>query len=1244
LNVNRPDDPRLNSEVRGKGKRSNCSHPGGTLKKIRFHRLVLAIGMILSALSISFPQRELQAQSMSTTSTLSGTVSDPAGARIPKADVKLTNPEIGITRTSTAGPEGEFSFALLVAGTYTLEVSAPGFKTTRQSGITLTEGDSQNIGVSLTVGASEQVEVNATGPLLQTQDANIGTELSTKQIEELPLNLRNVLGFAMLNSSVNNLGDRQLLAAGGGEDTADQDMSFLNFGGGYFGTNLFLLDGGFNTAQSWGGIVYVPAVEDTAEVKVTSYSFSSEYGLSTGNVINMSTKAGTHDFHFVADEFIRNQALDANEYFHKVAGIPRTPDHRNQFGVGAGGPLYIPGLYRQRDKTYFYGFYSGLRLSNAGNLSAQVPTTAQLGGDFSSELTTTSLGADCLGRTIYQGAIYNPYSFSTCPGGGKVRDPYPGNIIPATGAGGLDGLAQKFATGSYWPAPKNPGGGYNFNATASQATTSNEWGIRIDQNFNANNRMYGQFSNKHEGKAGEAPFYGPDDIAGPGLFDPNNRMFGVMGASHVFSPTFILSSTLFFVRNTGGNVVQGYGFHPSTLGLPGQLDSWTPQFPQLSFSGSNYAPLGATAGAGQASYPYNAISLGTDLNKTYGTHSVSVGYMGIWQTVDGGRIAPTTYNFSNAMTQGPDPLSTPSACSTLHLSICTGDAFASFIAGVGVAGAGSAGGTGFNAFPATTYYTHGGYVQDDWKLTRRLTLNMGIRYELQLPPTARHNIQAHFDFHALNPISSATGAPVYGEEVYNTPGNRGLYEINKDDIAPRVGFAYSVNPKLVFRGGFGLYYSRNFYNGNGPAPGYSTVTPWTSSVDGVTVSTPLAQAFQSGLVPITGSSQGGLTNVGQGAGAGGGDVNPYRPDPRLKQFMFGFQYAFSPNDLLDVNYVGSRGDRITLGSMAYGQLDPKYLAMGTALNNPVANPFAGALSNLGLPNMSCEVSGPVAGAHYVPQAQLLLPYPEFCGAVAAAAEPIAETNYNALQASFTHRFGQGLIFTASYTYSKFMSDTGGPEEWGSINGDTGGSSIRNFYNLRGDWSVDAEDIPQSLVLNYVYELPVGRGKTLGASMNRVADAVVGGWQISGITSVQGGLPLAIGNSNAYASSLWGGNQHANLTGAAFRKGNCGSMPVGTQYCFFNPGAFAQAPAYTFGDGPRYYSNLRGPGYVNQDLGLAKWFTLAEKLRMQFAVQMFNTFNHANFGVPNTSIGNSTMGQSSSTLGPRQTQASLKLTF
>ena len=257
------------------------------MTRLRF--IVVTVLMAIVGLALS---SELNAQSKNITATLSGTVSDPSGARVPKATLKLTDPDLGVTRLDTTGPEGDFTFALLPQGTYILEASAPGFKTTKQNGIILSAGDTENVAISLAIGATEQVTVNMTGPLLQTEDSNISTEITSKQIEELPLNLRNVLSFVTLDSAVNVQGDRQLLAAGGSEDTADQDYSFLNFGGGYFGTNLFLLEGGYDTSQDWGGILYVPPPEDTDQVIVTSHSFSAEYGFSTGNVINLTTKAG----------------------------------------------------------------------------------------------------------------------------------------------------------------------------------------------------------------------------------------------------------------------------------------------------------------------------------------------------------------------------------------------------------------------------------------------------------------------------------------------------------------------------------------------------------------------------------------------------------------------------------------------------------------------------------------------------------------------------------------------------------------------------------------------------------------------------------------------------------------------------------------------------------------------------------------------------------------------------------------
>ena len=328
------------------------------------------------------------------------------------------------------------------------------------------------------------------------------------------------------------------------------------------------------------------------------------------------------------------------------------------------------------------------------------------------------------------------------------------------------------------------------------------------------------------------------------------------------------------------------------------------------------------------------------------------------------------------------------------------------MAGAGVGGANNAGSTGFNALPATEYYLHGAYIQDDWKATRKLTLNLGFRYEMQTPFTERHNWQAAFDFNALNPIS-ASGYPAYGAITYSTPGHRNLYQYNWGDAAPRVGFAYAAMPKLVVRGGFGLYYSRNFLPYGGiPAPGFSSSTAWAATAsNGVQVQTPLAQAFASDaqILPVTGNALQGMTNVGQ---AGGG-VNSVRPDPRVKQYSLGFQYAITPNDMLDVNYVGNLGTHILLGGMNYGQLNPSHLALGeTALNAEVANPFSASLSRTGLPAMSgaCQNSDGTLAA-----AQMKEPFPEFCapnansGSVVAQQEPVGISRYDSLQMTYNHR-------------------------------------------------------------------------------------------------------------------------------------------------------------------------------------------------------------------------------------------------
>ena len=521
------------------------------MNKKRLIWMAVLAGAVLLEFAVPASRYGLNAQSLSSTASLSGTISDSTGAVIPKATVTISSTATGISRQFTTDNGGHFTFTFLPAGPYTLTVESQGFNSAKQNGISLRVGDSVTDNVTLKIAnASEQVTVTSVAPLLQTESANVSTEVTQRQVQDLPLNLRNVTGLVLLNSSVNNQTQQQVLASGGAEDTADQDMSFLSFGGGFFGTTAFMLDGGWNVSEGWGGTIYVPSADDVQEFKVQSNSFSAQYGWSTGNIVNVITKSGTSEYHADIYDFMRNSALDANTFFNNRNHIKKVPDHRQQYGAAGGGPLYIPGIYRQRNKTMFFVNYEALRLHSAGVDNENMPTSNQRAGDFSAQLGASQAGLDALCRPIYAGQIYNPFTTRTVtaicgPNSGNsvtIRDPYPGNIIPSSGVGGIDARAKVFATGSYWPGAQNPSSQFNFNASASQPTDSNEYGVRIDHNINQATRIYGRWSQKFETKSGTPAYYGDNNIAGPEVSNPNNRYSVALGGSRVFTPTFVVNA------------------------------------------------------------------------------------------------------------------------------------------------------------------------------------------------------------------------------------------------------------------------------------------------------------------------------------------------------------------------------------------------------------------------------------------------------------------------------------------------------------------------------------------------------------------------------------------------------------------------------------------------------------------------------------------------------------------------------
>ncbi len=1173
----------------------------------KFRSLPVLLCLAVASLSIGTALPVAYSQTLASAASFSGSVSDPSGARVANATVTLSSAEKGITRAFKADSEGNFSFALLPAATYTLTVQAPGFKTFKQQGITLEVGQSASQSVVLTIGSTEQIEVTAAAPLLNTTDANVGAEVSTKQVTELPLNLRNVFNFVELNSSVNNLSQRQTISSGGQQGSADQDVSFFNFGGGYFGTTAFLLDGAWDASEGWGGVIYVPSPDNVQEFKVQQNTFSAQYGWSTGNVINVVTKSGGDRLHGVVYDYLRNGALDANNYFNNLGGQPRPNSHRNQFGVAIGGPVYIPGIYKQRNKTFFFFNFEGHRDHNAGQYAGTVPLAAFRTGDFSA-LLGPQVGTDALGRPILSGQLYDPYSTHSV-GGGFIRDPIPGNnlatyISPVTGASLINPIGQALV--NFYPTPLNGALTNNWSATGLLADYSNEYSGRIDHNFSDSTRLYGRYSYKKEYKDEEAAFFGASNPAGPGQRNPNNRWNIGVGLSQVFTPTFTMSVNLGGMKWVEGNDVQSHGFKASSLGLPSFIDTFSPQFPIITVS--SYLPEGPVAGAGQGAFPRAASSGSVDFVKVRAAHQLSFGYMGVATDENGGRFHFTTFNFDSQFTGGPDPQQQTSG---------SGNSIASMLMGLSTSSGcqGGACNTGIAISNVSRTWFHGLYLQDDWKATRKLTLNLGIRWEVQRAITDRYNRQAWFDYNATNPISADVGQTYKGELQFASSGKRGLFNTDYKNFAPRIGFAYQVLPKLVMRGGYGVFYPPS-YRGLGPAPGFSSDTPYVYSNDGgLTPASTLSTAFSGGLVPVSGSSLGGLTNVGFGVSA----VSRNRKTYSHQHWTYGFQYAPTSNDVIDITYVGNHGIHVNASGLNLNQLDPKYFSMGNALLTKVPNPFFGKITSSG-----CSLDQPT-----IQQGQLLRPYPEFCD-INENQDPAGGSHYNALDINYTHRVSQGLTLLASYTFSKFIDNVGGPENWASASANFS-ENIRNVYNLAAEKSVDATDTPHSFVLSYVYELPVGRNKKFGSGMNGVLNAVVGGWQTSGTLTLKEGFPLTITQTNA---NVFGVGQHVNVVGDYH-------IAHPSRTAWFNTSAFALAPQFDLGNAPRYFSDLRAPGYRNWDISIQKYFPVRESVRVQFRLDMFNALNHTNFYSPNTFIGGG-FGTINQAWTPRQMQAALKL--
>ncbi|MCC6367178.1 MAG: TonB-dependent receptor [Bryobacterales bacterium] len=1121
---------------------------------------------LLLVLGLSF------AWGQSFTGRIVGTVTDPSGAVIAGAAVKATQAATNFSLSGVTNSSGNYSLNELPRGEYVVEVSAAGFKQFVRRGIELAIAQQARIDVRLEVGAvADAVEVTADASVLETVDSTLGKVVDNRRITELPLNTRNVFSLLYLTPGVT-----------GSVSTTYGTGYAIN---GARNSMLDILVDGVSTAHptvnGFSGNSTFPPVEAIAEFKVMGSNYSAEFGRSNGGIVNVVYKSGTNDLHGSVFEFLRNSTLDANDFFNNRQGRELGSFKRNQFGAMVNGPVI-------RNHTFFLASYEGLRERSSANTTTTVPTALQRNGDFGETRAAN-------GNLI---RIFDPFS-TRASGNGFTRDQFPGNVIPASM---IDPVARNVI--KYYPQGNTVTNAVtnanNFFNTGAQRFDQDQFDIRIDHNLTDKQRLFGRFSWRNNEDA-PAQFF-PNDltIAEGRVIQGVTQPSASVDYTNVISPTTVWTTRAGISRSIFDYNNQGLGFKPSSLGLPGGIDSAVDRqmFPR--FGAAGYVNLG---GSDHRYSTFNTFTLLSNLSVVKGNHTVKFGWEGrvirvnVWEARSAG-----TFNFNAGFTQGPNPT---------QASSTAGNGLASLLLGTGTTGNVLI--RNWKNVAAQSMY-HGLYFQDDWRVSKKLTLNLGLRYDLDLPRTERYNRMNWFDQTALSPLAGKVpGYPDLrgGVRFVGVDGNpRTQFNSDLNNVSPRIGFAYELDSKTVVRGAYGHFFgpSRQAAQGTVGPFGFRVEYEWVTTTDGITPFNLLRNPYPEGFRAPTGSADGLLTQAGANLQA----FWPDSPSPLNKMWNVTIQRELPGGILFETAYVGNRGTNLSSSSesgMDFNQLDPKYLSMGSALNQPVANPFYGIVNN------GVHLSRTIA------RGQLLRPYPQFTSIVPLY-YPGSNSIYHAWQNTFKRRFAQGFLFEGSYTWAK-MIDTG--------------DSHQNTYDIEASRALSSQDVAHRLVGSVLYALPIGRGHALHLGSSRLGEMIVGGWQVNGIVTFQSGTPLALSANNT--SGLFAPLTLPNNNGHSGKK----TGPVEDRLDgYFDKSVYSQPAAFTFGNLGRYLPDVRSDGMRNWDVSLFKEFAVTERVTSQFRAEFFNAFNTPRFGTPNTSVTAAAFGVvTSQANAPRQIQFGLK---
>jgi Carboxypeptidase regulatory-like domain/TonB dependent receptor/TonB-dependent Receptor Plug Domain len=1111
------------------------------------------------------------------TANVSGLVTDPSGAAVPSALVRLRNTDTNDARTTTSGSDGRYTFSQLSPGTYEISVEAKGFRSFLEPQLTLNASQAAEFNIPLTLGdSSQRVEVAAVAPVLDTQSADKSVTLSGQAVVNLPTSVRNPLVLVWQTAGV------VAIRTGISTNVNEQNQNRFSLNGGRDESAAILIDGVPSTAGDWGGALATPSIEAVQEVQVLRNSYDVQYGRTDGGVVSMVTKGGSSKFHGNAYDYLRNSLLDANSWDRNRAGLPKAQFQRNQFGGALGGPIM------NSKHLYFFGDFEELRDSTPGSFLSSVPTALERKGDFSQSYN----GNGSLS------VIYNPFSTSyNAATNTYSRMPFAANMIPANL---LDPVGLK--TTSLYPLPNLPGSAFthalNYAAGGKNIDINKRFDARVDWAKSEHFSMFTRVTKAWEDTL--APAYLGNNIdSNYGGHNPRHQV--VIASTWVPTPTWVTNILIGTGRWREVQLSPSQGLNATALGfspsLANQLSAQT--IPQ--FTVSNYAQI---SNSRYLSDPRITNNLQINNSKQLGNHGLKFGFIIEAQQVNSTDVNSANFSFTRGMTSGPTAATD---------STTSGNAVASLLLGTGASGSAP------NAARlALTEKYLAWYLEDSWKLGR-LTLNYGLRYEIQNAATERYNRLNNFAYNAVNPLSQPTGLNLRGGLEFLNNSNRGLWDTRYGNFAPRLGLSFKVSDKLVVRAGYGIFYTPA-WAGALAADGYSVSTPWVSSVGGggLVPQDLLSNPFPNFVQPV-GSSLGLSTLVGQG-------VNAFvrsHPTPYVQSYSIDFQYQVTPASVVEIGYSGVQGRKLFYGyGLNANQLDPQYLSLGAALNRPAANPFFGIIT-----------TGSLAG-RTIPSYQLLLPFPEFTSVNLSGLTPGASSSYNALTFKFSRRFSAGLQALVTYQYSKAIDNASETQSWEISD------AQRNVYNLSNERSISGHDIPQAFTASVTYELPFGRGRKFGAGMNRAVDAIAGGWQVATTVRAGSGLPLQF-TANNTLSNYGYSVARPNIT-------NLVDLTSGTRSPdhWFNTTAVSAPAPYTIGTAPRWISNLRTGPLNSTDLSLMKNFQLTEAWKMQFQAQAFNLTNTPQYGRANTTVGSTTFGVITGTtyVTPRNIQLALRLLF